>query len=51
MNKSRRNFISYISILGIVGVSGISLPANTFAYEESMGHTKFDAEFDPEGWL
>lgn len=51
MNISRRSFISYMSILGIVGVSGISLQAHTFAPAESMGHTKFDAAFDPEGWL
>ena len=51
MNKSRRNFISYMSILGIAGASGISLQAHTFNPVESLGHTRFDVEFDPEGWL
>ncbi len=52
MNKARRSFISYMSILGFAGVSGMSLQAYSFApIGESLGHTRFDAEFDPEGWL
>ncbi len=51
MNKSRRNFIGYMSILGFAGVSGMSLQAATYTPIESIGHTRFDAEFDPEGWL
>jgi len=52
MNKSRRNFISYMSILGFAGVSGMSLQAYSFApIGESLGHTRFDSEFDPDGWL
>ncbi len=41
-----------MSILGIAGASGISLQAHTFApAKESIGDTRFDAQFDPEGWL
>ena len=50
-DKARRNFISYASILGFAGFTGISLQAKAIAPLQSMGHTKFDAAFDPEGWL
>lgn len=52
MHKARRNFIQYMSILGFTSFSGISLQAYSFVpVGESLGHTRFDGDFDPDGWL
>jgi hypothetical protein len=50
-DKARRNFITYMSILGFAGFTGVSLQASTLSTTESIGHTRLDASFDPEGWL
>jgi ABC-type Fe3+-siderophore transport system permease subunit len=53
MQKSRRNFMTYMSILGISSFAGFSLTASTQqASPISLSTSQIDNDaFDPDGWL